>query len=146
MTQQLPVSDSKPAVRTAASDTAGAVVPAGHPRSLIPYLETFIGVVEGGTTAEVFAFWLRTLRTELETISDPVVHAEAMRLFQEIDKVGYWFAHEARRPGEALPMILSPIRKLMEYLQQAEPGAAARSAGVQANPTSQNGALNQPCA
>jgi hypothetical protein len=96
-------------------------MPAGHPKALLPYLETFIGVVEGGTTAEVFAFWLRTLRTELETITDPQIRAEAMRLFQEIDKVGYWFAHEARRPGEALPMILSPIKRLMDYLQSAVP-------------------------
>jgi hypothetical protein len=125
MIQQIPVSDSKPTTRPAGNNPAGSspMPAAGHPKALVPYLETFIGVVEGGTTAEVFAFWLRTLRTELETITDPQIRAEGMRLFQEIDKVGYWFAHEARRPGEALPMILSPIRKLMDYLQNAVPAA-----------------------
>ena len=124
MTQQIPVSDSRqPVSQTVQIPMENPALPPGHPRSLVPYLETFVGVVEGGTTAEVFAFWLRTLRTELDTITDPNIRAEAMRLFKEIDKVGYWFAHEARRPGEALPMILAPIRKLTEYLQNASPRA-----------------------
>lgn len=95
--------------------------PLGDPRSLLPYLETFLGVVEAGTSGQVFAFWIRTLRIELETITDECIRAEAKKLFQEIDKVGHWFSHEARRPGESLPLILSPIRKLTEYLKQATP-------------------------
>jgi hypothetical protein len=123
MIQQIPVSDSRqPVPQTGHKAEEPVSLPPGHPKALIPYLETFVGVVEGGTTAEVYAFWLRTLRTELDGIADPAIREEAARLFLEIDKVGYWFAHEARRPGEALPMILAPIRRLMEYLQNAASG------------------------
>jgi hypothetical protein len=95
--------------------------PIGDPRSLVPYLETFQAVVEGGTNAQVFTFWVRTLRIELETITDECSRAEAKKLLQEIDKVGHWYSHEAKRPGEALALILSPIRKLTEYLSQPPP-------------------------
>ncbi|GEM_PF-3552071 len=108
--------------------------PAGDPRSVVYYVETFLSIVEGGITGQVFAFWTGVIRTELKSITDESVRAEAMRLLQEVDKVGAWFAHEAQRPGEVLPLILSPIRKLMEYLKQAgqpaSPGAALTVAGT----------------
>ena len=99
--------------------------PAGDPRSIVFYVETFLGIVETGITGQVFAFWIGVIRTELSSVTDDAIRAEAMRLLTEVDKVGAWFSHEAQRPGEALPLILSPIRKLMEYLKQAGQPTAA---------------------
>jgi hypothetical protein len=95
--------------------------PPGDPRSLVFYVETFLSIVEAGITGQVYTFWIGVIRTELKGITDEPVREEAMRLLQEVDKVGHWFAHEAQRPGEALPLILAPIRKLMEYLKSAAP-------------------------
>jgi hypothetical protein len=94
---------------------------AGDPRSIVFYVETFLGIVESGTTGQVYSFWLQVIRTELQAITDEPTRNEALRLLQEVDKVGHWFAHEARRPGEALPMIVTPIRNLMDYLRQSAP-------------------------
>jgi hypothetical protein len=95
--------------------------PPGDPRSVVFYVETFLGIVESGITGQVYSFWIQVIRTELEAISDEAVRTEAMRLLQEVDRVGHWFSHEAQRPGEALPLILTPIRALMDYLKQAVP-------------------------
>ena len=94
---------------------------------MVYYVETFHGIVESGITGQVFTFWIGVIRTELGSITDEIIRAEALRLLIEVDKVGAWFSHEAQRPGEALPLILSPIRKLMEYLKQAGQPAAAIS-------------------
>jgi hypothetical protein len=99
--------------------------PTGDPRSVVYYVETFLSIVDSGITGQVFAFWIGVIRTELGSITDEVTRAEAMRLLTEVDKVGAWFSHEAQRPGEALPLILSPIRKLMEYLKHAGQPATA---------------------
>jgi hypothetical protein len=93
----------------------------GDISSIISYVETFLGIVEAGTTAEVHAFWVQTIRNELQTVAAPSIRTEALRLLQEVEKTAYWFAHEAERPGEALPLICSPIRRLLEYLRQAAP-------------------------
>ena len=95
--------------------------PQGDPRSVVYYVEIFLGIVESGTNGSVFTFWIQVVRTELGAIVDEKVRAEALRLLQEVDKVGHWFSHEARRPGDALPLITSPIRNLMDYLKQAAP-------------------------
>ena len=111
--------------------------PTGDPRSVVFYVETFHAIVESGITGQVFAFWIGVIRTELSSVTDETIRAEAMRLVTEVDKVGAWFSHEAQRPGEALPLILSPIRKLMEYLKQAgqpAPGVCLQNATMPVAP------------
>jgi hypothetical protein len=112
--------------------------PTGDPRSIVFYVETFHAIVESGITGQVFTFWIGVIRTELSSVTDDAIRAEAMRLVTEVDKVGAWFSHEAQRPGEALPLILSPIRKLLEYLKQAgqtAPGINISNAAMTVAPT-----------
>ena len=99
----------------------GANPPAGHPRSVVFYLETFLAIIEAGISSQVYTFWLYVIRTELQTIADEPIRQEALRQLQEIGKGGQWLARDFRSPGESLPLILDPIRRLIEYLDAATP-------------------------
>ena len=80
-----------------------------------------MNIVEAGTTNQVFAFWLFVIRTELQTITDAGIRDEALRLLQDVGQGSRWFTQAAQTPGEAIPLVVEPIHKLIKFLKGLPP-------------------------